>query len=51
MIRFCNREVCCVYEEEMDRQQIIKYFLMAIERKQCVCWTKKASLQAVLDTV
>lgn len=36
MIRFCNREVCCVYEEEMDRQQIIKYFLDG-HREETVC--------------
>lgn len=27
MIRFCDKEICCVAEDEMDRQQMVTYFL------------------------
>lgn len=36
MIRFCDKEICCVNEDEMDRQQIIDYFLN-VNRKEPVC--------------
>lgn len=27
MIRFCDKEICCVSEDEMDWQQLVDYFL------------------------
>lgn len=36
MIRFCDKEVCCVTENELDRQQLLTYFLNG-NRTQTVC--------------
>lgn len=36
MIRFCDKEVCCIKVNEMDRQQILDYFLN-VNRKDPVC--------------
>lgn len=36
MIRFCDREVCCVREDEADRQQILTYFMNG-HRNEMVC--------------
>ncbi len=36
MIRFCDKEVCCVTESEIDRQQLLAYFLNG-HRNELVC--------------
>lgn len=36
MIRFCDKEICCVTESQMDRQEIVNYFLNG-HRKEIVC--------------
>lgn len=36
MIRFCDKEVCCVTEDEMDRQQMVTYFLDG-HRMEMIC--------------
>lgn len=36
MIRFCDKEVCCVHVNGLDRQQILDYFLN-VNRKDPVC--------------
>lgn len=36
MIRFCDKEVCCVHVNVLDRQQILDYFLN-VNRKDPVC--------------
>lgn len=27
MIRFCDKEVCCILEDELDRDHLISYFI------------------------
>lgn len=36
MIRFCDKEVCCVRKEDLDRQQLMSYFLSG-NRNELVC--------------
>lgn len=36
MIRFCDKEICCVKENDADRQQIIAYFLNG-HRAEMIC--------------
>lgn len=36
MIRFCDKEICCVKEKDADRQQIIAYFLNG-HRAEMIC--------------
>lgn len=36
MIRFCDKEVCCISEKELDRKKLVEYFLDG-HRKELVC--------------
>lgn len=36
MIRFCDKEVCCISEKELDRKKLLEYFLDG-HRKELVC--------------
>lgn len=36
MIRFCDKEICCVTEEQLDRQQLLEYFING-HRSELVC--------------
>lgn len=36
MIRFCDKEVCCIVENELNRKQLIEYFLNG-HRNELVC--------------
>lgn len=41
MIRFCDKEVCCVIDEELDRQQLLTYFMNG-HRNEPVCVLKES---------
>lgn len=43
MIRFCDKEICCVTEEQLDRQQLLEYFING-HRSELVCVLDKEEI-------